>query len=63
MTTMRLLHALGMMGVGSVGAWAAYGSDDFSVTVHRPLPQTYAAFSAVHTFGTGLREAGIERKR
>jgi hypothetical protein len=60
---MRLLHLLGMMGVGSVGAWAAYGSDDFSVTVHRSLPETYAAFSAVHTFGGELRKYGVHRAK
>lgn len=45
------------------GGYVALGERDFSVTVHRPIDQTYAAFSAVHTFGGGLRTYGFDNAK
>lgn len=42
------------------GGYAAFGQQDFAVTVNRPVADTYAAISAVHTFGSGLRDAGVD---
>lgn len=42
------------------GGYAAFGEQDFAVTVNRPVADTYAAISAVHTFGSGLRAAGVD---
>lgn len=45
------------------GGYVALGERDFSVTVHRPIEDTYAAFSAVHTFGGGLRTYGFDNAK
>lgn len=60
------MRAIGWIGISLLsvgGGLAAFGERDFSVTVHRPLTQTYAAFSAVHTFGSGLRNAGFDNAK
>jgi len=42
------------------GGYAAFGQQDFAVTINRPVADTYAAVSAVHTFDSGLRAAGVD---
>ena len=50
----------GLLAVLGGGGYAAYGERDFSVEVQRPLAETYAEFSGIHTFGSGLRDEGID---
>ncbi|MEY4237441.1 MAG: hypothetical protein RL339_42 [Pseudomonadota bacterium] len=59
---MRISPGLVALGISAVfgGGYAAFGADDFAVEVHRPVADTYAAISAVHTFGSGLRHAGVD---
>lgn len=42
------------------GAYVVTGHRDFSVEVHRPLPEVYSAFSDIRNFGSGLRAEGID---
>lgn len=60
------MRSIGWIGISLLslgGGLAAFGERDFAVTVHRPVADTYAAFSAVHTFGSGLRSAGFDNAK
>lgn len=42
------------------GTYVVTGHRDFTVDVHRPLPEVYSAFSDIRNFGSGLRNEGVD---
>jgi hypothetical protein len=56
---MRIAGFLGATGAALAGGYYFSGTNDFAVTVHRPLPEVNAAISGLRTFNGGLRQAGL----
>lgn len=56
---MRIIGLLGFTGAALAGGYAFSGTNDFAVTVHRPMAEVYSTFSGVRTFNGGFRQAGL----
>ena len=56
---MRIAGLLGVAGATLAGGYYFSGTNDFAVTVHRPMPEVYSTFSGLRTFNDGLQRAGL----